>query len=79
MATLLLFGPARTAAGTGRVVIEAATVGALLDAACDRLGPQLSAVLEVSAVWVNGSPADATVALEPADEVALVPPVSGGS
>ena len=79
MATLLLFGPARSAAGIGRLVVEAATVAGLLEAASAQFGPAFAAVVARSALWVNGTPADGATALAPGDEVAVVPPVSGGS
>lgn len=79
MATLLLFGPARTAAGIGRVSIEAPTVRTLCDAACERFGEQFSAVLGGSALWVNGEPAGSDEPISDFDEVAVVPPVSGGA
>lgn len=79
MATLLLFGPARSAAGTGRVAIDAATVEGLLEAACARFGPALAEIVAVSALWVNGGAASPSTPLAPGDEVAVVPPVSGGS
>lgn len=79
MATLLLFGPARSAAGRGRVEIEAHSVAELCDVACARFGEGFAAVLEVSALWVNGDPAARDRALLDGDEVAVVPPVSGGA
>lgn len=75
---MLFFGPARTAAGTGRAEIDAPTVAALLGLAAARLGPELGAVLARASVWVNGEPAARERALAPGDEVAIVPPVSGG-
>jgi molybdopterin converting factor small subunit len=35
-------------------------------------------VLEVSRVWLNGEPADAGAVVRHDDEVAVLPPVSGG-
>lgn len=79
MATLLLFGPARSAAGTARASIDAASIDELVDAARSRFGPAFARVLEVSAIWVNGEAAGPATSLEPGDEVAVVPPVSGGA
>lgn len=79
MPVLRLFASAREAAGTGRADVAGATVGEVLRAATERFGAQFSAVLETSKVWVNGEPADEGDAVEPGDEVAVLPPVSGGA
>lgn len=79
MATLLLFGPARSAAGLGRVELEARTVSELCDAARWRFGEEFAKVLAVSALWVNGEPVEGDPPVVASDEVAVVPPVSGGS
>jgi molybdopterin converting factor small subunit len=78
MATLRLFASARDAAGTGRADIDGATVGHILDAAVGRFGDRLAAVLPTCKVWVNGEAADATTLVSANDEVAVLPPVSGG-
>ena len=78
MAVLRLFAAAREAAGTGREVIDEATVGEVLDAAAVRFGEGFAAVLAGSRVWLNGEPADRGAAVTAADEVAVLPPVSGG-
>jgi molybdopterin converting factor small subunit len=78
MATLRLFASAREAAGTERAVIDADTVGAVLDEARVRFGEGFTAVLARSRVWRNGDPADPTDPVGPDDEVAVLPPVSGG-
>ena len=78
MAVLRLFAGAREAAGTDRDIIEEATVGAVLDVARARYGEGFAAVLERCKVWRNGEPAGLDEAVGPDDEVAVLPPVSGG-
>jgi molybdopterin converting factor subunit 1 len=78
---VMFFASAREAAGTSRVVLAIAgdtTVARLVDQLCSRYGAAFVAVLPTCAVWVNGSPAPRDTILGPGDEVALLPPVSGG-
>ena len=79
MAVLRLFAAARDAAGTGRDEIAGATVGEVLDAARARYGQDFAAVLERSKVWRNGEPAERSDPVADGDEVAVLPPVSGGA
>lgn len=79
MATLRLFANLRESAGTDRVEIDAATVGDALQKASSRFGERFTAGLSSARVWVNGEQADDTTPLTPADEMALIPPVSGGA
>jgi len=74
-----LFAAAREAAGTSRDVFDAATVDELLDQARARYGSAFSTVLTRSRVWVNGEPVEGSFRLADADEVAVLPPVSGGA
>ncbi len=77
---LLLFARAREAAGRRDDVVDAATLGDLLAGVRDRYGPEFTDVLAASRVWINGEEphdGDATV-LSDGDEVAVLPPVSGG-
>ena len=78
MPTLRLFAAAREAAGTGRADVEGETVGAVLDAAVARFGDRFGEVLATCRIWVNGEPAERADGVRPADEVAVLPPVSGG-
>jgi molybdopterin converting factor small subunit len=77
--TLVLFAAAREAAGTAHDEVDGATVGEVLERAVARYGDGFGAVLANSRVWVNGTPAGPADALAPGDEVAVLPPVSGGA
>jgi molybdopterin converting factor small subunit len=74
-----LFAAAREAAGTGRDTLEGSTVAEVLDAARARYGPGFADVLRICRVWVNGEPASLDERVGDGDEVAVLPPVSGGS
>jgi molybdopterin converting factor small subunit len=78
VAVLRLFAAAREAAGTGRDHIDEPTVGAVLDVARARYGERFAAVLTTCRVWRNGEPADDDDPVTATDEVAVLPPVSGG-
>lgn len=78
MATLKLFASAREAVGVSSLNIEATTVEELLQAAINTYGDALKQVLEISRVWLNGEPADLGATISSGDEVAILPPVSGG-
>lgn len=78
MATLRLFAQAREAAGTRSVDFDATSVGDVLAMAREQFGEGFGAVLDGSKVWLNGAPAEASEAVGPKDEVAVLPPVSGG-
>ncbi len=78
MARLRLFGPAREAAATGTASVDGSDVDGVLAEARRRYGPGFAAVLATSQVWVNGEVADGGRAVVDTDEVAVIPPVSGG-
>jgi molybdopterin converting factor small subunit len=65
-------------AGTARDEFSADTVAELLAAARSRYGEEFSKVAASCRVWLNGAQADLTDHVGPADEIALLPPVSGG-
>ena len=78
---LRLFARAREAAGTASAALDAASLGELLDHARADYGAEFAAVLASSRVWINGEePADGDATmLADGDEVAVLPPVSGGA
>jgi molybdopterin converting factor small subunit len=78
MARLRLFASAREAAGTGRDVVDGATVADVLAGARDRYGTTFADVLATCRIWVNGEPAEVDTVVHDTDEVAVLPPVSGG-
>ena len=79
MAVLRLFAAAREAAGTGRDDVPGATVDDVLAEARARYGDRFTVVLADSRVWLNGEPVVGAEAVGPSDEVAVLPPVSGGA
>jgi len=82
MARLRLFAALREAAGASSDEIEKPDLATFLDEARRRYGPEFARSLEFASVMVNREPVDAkqasTIALNANDEVALLPPVSGG-
>lgn len=79
MVTVRLFAAARDAAGRGRDVLPGATVAEVLAEAVDRYGPRFAEVLATCRVWVNGDDVPHHTTVGPDDEVAVLPPVSGGA
>lgn len=79
MAKLRLFANLREAAGTGSAEVPGGTVGEVLDAAVAAYGDDFAAGLTVANMWVNGENADRSTPVAATDELALIPPVSGGS
>ncbi len=79
MAKVRLFASAREAAGTGSDVIDGGTVAEVLRSAGDRYGDRFRDVLATCRVWVNGDDAAPDTVVGPDDELAVLPPVSGGA
>lgn len=78
MASLRLFAAARDAAGTARADVPGATVDEVLAEAGLRFGAGFAEVVANSRVWLNGDPAEGPETVTEGDEVAVLPPVSGG-
>lgn len=78
VAVVRFFAQAREAAGTGTAVCGGATVSEVLATAVATYGAGLEAVIAMSKVWVNGEEVPRSFAVTDKDEVAVLPPVSGG-
>jgi sulfur-carrier protein len=78
VAIVRMFASARAAAGRSRDDVPGATVSEVLDAARSRYGTAFADVLETCRIWVNGEPAAPSTRVAADDEVAVLPPVSGG-
>ena len=81
---LRLFAAAREAAGRASETLQCddgASVDDVLRAAAARYGERFAQVLAASRVWLNGDepPAGGATTLRDGDEVAVLPPVSGGA
>lgn len=76
-----LFAALREAAGEAEVEVAPAPLDALLGQLCARYGEPFTTRLSVASVLLNGDPVAraATVAVPDGAELALLPPVSGGS
>ena len=79
MAVVRLFAAARLAAGTGSDQLPGATVDEVLSAAVERYGRGFAEVLQGCQVWLNGEPRAGDASVVDEDEIAVLPPVSGGS
>lgn len=78
--TILLFGPAREAAGGARARVELeppATAGRALEA-LTAARPELAPLVERARVAVNRAYVDPGHPVGSDDEIALIPPVGGG-
>ena len=78
MARVRLFAQAREAAGVRDVDVDEATVGEVVDELVRRFGSPLQEVIATSTIWLNGDVVAADHPAAASDEVAVLPPVSGG-
>ena len=60
------------------MTIEADTVEELVASAIEEFGPLFAQLVPTCRVWVNGDQAVESQRITSRDEVALLPPVSGG-
>ena len=54
-------------------------MGDVLAAACERFGPAFEEQLQACRIWRNGEPAEPSDPVDAGDEIAALPPVSGGA
>ena len=73
-----LFASLREEAGASEVEAEGKTVGEVSDALSERYGERFAAVAAVASFVVNGERAARSTPVAEGDEVAVLPPVSGG-
>jgi sulfur-carrier protein len=76
--TVRLFAALRELAGAARVEAEGATVGEIVEALSGRYGERFATIAGVGSAVVDGERADPATQLADGQEVALLPPVSGG-
>jgi len=77
--TLRLFASIREIAGVNQIDFDAETVGEVVGLAVEKFGPDFASILPACRIWVNGNPAKEDDKVFDSDEVAILPPVSGGS
>ena len=73
-----LFAALREIAGAPNVEADGDTVGEVIDALAARYGERFDAIARAGSAVVDGERAERARALAAGEEVALLPPVSGG-
>jgi MoaD family protein len=73
-----LFAALRDIAGASELDVDAPDVGTLCEDLSAKFGEEFRRIVAAGAVFVDGEKAGRDRPLEPDDEVALLPPVSGG-
>ena len=74
-----VFAALRELAGTGSIDAEGRTAGEVADAIAAEHGERFAKIVAVSTFVVNGERADRGTPVADGDEVAILPPVSGGT
>jgi molybdopterin converting factor small subunit len=78
MARVRLFAALRDLAGASHLEIDAPDVQTLVRTLTERFGEEFGRISKAGAVVIDGETAGPGRHLDPDDEVALLPPVSGG-
>lgn len=74
-----LFAGLRELAGAREVEVEARTVDDVVRGLTERYGPRFGEIARTGSVVVDGERAEPAQPLSGGEEVALLPPVSGGT
>ena len=78
MVRVRLFAALREQADASRVEASGRTVGEVVDQLSERYGERFASIASVGSYVVNGELASRDTVIAEGDEVALLPPVSGG-
>jgi MoaD family protein len=78
MVKVRLFAALREAAGASEVETAGKTAGEVVDALSARFGERFANIAAVGSIVVNGERAARDTPVAEGDEVAILPPVSGG-
>ena len=73
-----LFAALRELAGASRLEAEGRTAGEVVDALAAAYGERFAAIAAVGSLVVNGERATRATVVADGDELAVLPPVSGG-
>lgn len=79
MIRVRLFAALRELAGASEVEAEGRTAGDVVDVLSSRYGERFTQIAAVGSVVVNGERGSRATPVSAGDEVALLPPVSGGA
>jgi molybdopterin converting factor small subunit len=79
MPTVRLFASLRELAGARSAELEGSTVEELLAAAASRFGTEFDRIARAGSVVVGGERADPGTQVRAEDDVAFLPPFSGGA
>lgn len=79
MVKVRLFASLREMAGASHVTVEGRTVGEVVAALHARYGPGFEKRMETARIWKNGEEAVPADPVTGSDELAVIPPVSGGA
>jgi len=78
VARVRLFASLRELAGASRLDVDGATPGEIVDALTEKFGPKFGEIARAGSVVVDGERSTMDAHLHGDEEVALLPPVSGG-
>jgi MoaD family protein len=78
MVKVRLFAALRELAGSTEVEADGRTAGDVADSLAERFGERFRQIAAVGSLVVNGERAERSTPVAAGDEVALLPPVSGG-